>query len=129
VDITKEIIEKAIKILLNMIPLIWTSITLKNLLKNKINEVFKYFLKKFKMTFSQLTYIIWMMTELNKILPNISYLQDITEYIILPYLYVSFIISFNYLFDENISIKSFSYYINPYLRLLVANKQTVLNVV
>jgi hypothetical protein len=55
VDLTKEIIDKAINILLNMIPLISTSKTLKNLLISKMNNVFKCFLEKFKITFLQLT--------------------------------------------------------------------------
>jgi hypothetical protein len=122
VELTKEIIDKAINILLNMIPIISTSKTLKNILTSKIKEVLRCFLEKFKMTFSQHTYILWMMTELNKRLPCINYLQEITVYTILPYLYASFIISFKYLFDESISIKLFSYYINPHLEQLLANK-------
>jgi hypothetical protein len=128
VDLTKEIIDKVINILFNIIPLISTSKTLKNLLTSKINNVFKCFLEKFKMTFSQLTYILWIMIELNKILPSIYYLQDITSYTILSYLYESFIISFKYLFDENISIKLFSYYINPHLGQLFTNELTVLKI-
>jgi hypothetical protein len=54
VDLTKEIIDKGINILLNMIPIISISKTLKNLLASKMNYAFKCFLKKFKMTFSQL---------------------------------------------------------------------------
>jgi hypothetical protein len=80
------------------------------------------------MTFSQLVYILWMMTELNRKLPSINYLQDVTAYTILPYLYASFIISFKYMFDEVISIKLFSYYINPFLEQLVANELTVFKV-
>jgi hypothetical protein len=93
-----------------------------------MNYVFKCFLEKFKMTFSQLAYIIWMMTELNRKLPCIDYLQDITAYTILPYLYASFIISYKYMFDESILIKCFSYYINPFLQQLVASELTVLKV-
>jgi hypothetical protein len=93
-----------------------------------MKEVFKCFLEKFKMTFSQLAYIIWMMTEINKKLIDIDYLEDLTAYTILPYLYASFIISYKYMFDESISIKSFSYYINPFLEQLVANELTVLKV-
>jgi hypothetical protein len=104
VVITKEIIDKTINILQDMILLIFISKTLKNLLTSKINQVFKCFLEKFKMMFSQLTYILWM-TELNKRLPNIYYLEDFTAYTILPYLYASFIVSFKHLFDERISIK------------------------
>jgi hypothetical protein len=80
------------------------------------------------MTFSQLAYMLWMMSELNRKLPNISYLQDITAYTILPYLYVTFIISYKYLFDEIISIKLFSYYINQFLEQFVGNELTVLKV-
>jgi hypothetical protein len=127
VDLTKEIIDEAINILLNMVPIISISKTVKNLLIGKMKEVFKCFLERFKMTFSQLTYIIWM-TKLNKRLPSINYLQDITTYAILPYLYASFIISFKNLFDECISIKWFSYYINPYLEPLLVNELTVLKV-
>jgi hypothetical protein len=111
-----------------MIPLISISKTVKNILIGKMKEVFKCFLERFKMTFSQLAYIIWIMTELNRKLPSLNYLQDITAYTILPYLYASFIISFKYLFDEGISIKWFSYYINPFLEQLVANELTVLKV-
>jgi hypothetical protein len=107
-DLTKEIIDKAINILLNMIPIISISKTVKNLLIVKMNDVFKYFLEKFKMSFSQLVYILRMMIELNKRLPSIYYLQDFTTYTILHYLYASFIVSFKYLFDENISVKRFS---------------------
>jgi hypothetical protein len=128
VEITKEMIDKTINILLDMIPLISISKTLKNLLRNKMNHVFKCFLEKFKMSFSQLACIIWMMTELNRKMPNIDYLQDITTYTILPYLYASFIISYKYMFDELISIKCFSYYINPVLQQLVANELTVLKI-
>jgi hypothetical protein len=128
VDLTKEIIDKDMNILLNMIPIISISKTVKNLLTSKMKEVFKCFLEKFKMTFSQLEYIIWMMTELNKKLPSINYLQDITTYTILPYLYANFIISFKYMFDKDISIKWFSHYINPFLEQLVANELTVLKV-
>jgi hypothetical protein len=92
VEIKKEIIYKTINILLDMIPLISFSKTLKNLLRNKMNDVFKCFLEKFKITISQLVYIIWMMTELNRKLSNINYLQDITAYTILPYLYASFLV-------------------------------------
>jgi hypothetical protein len=122
VDLSKEIVDKAINILLNMISIISISKTVKNLLTSKMKEVFKCFLEKFKMTFSQLVYILWMMTELNRKLPSINYLQDITAYTILPYLYASFIISYKYMFDERISIKWFSYYINPFLEQLVANE-------
>jgi hypothetical protein len=66
VELTKEMIDKTINILLEMIPLIEMNKTVKNLLIVKMNYVFNCFLKKFKMTFSQLAYIIWMMTELNK---------------------------------------------------------------
>jgi hypothetical protein len=128
VDLSKEIIDKAINILLNMIPIISISKTVKNLLISKMKEVFKCFLERFKMTFSQLVYILWMMTELNRKLPGINYLQDITAYTILPYLYGSFIISYKYMFDEVISTKSFFYYINPFLEELVANELTVLKV-
>jgi hypothetical protein len=128
VDLTKEISEKVINILLNMIPIISISKTVKNLLTSKMNDLFMYFLEKFKMTFSQLIYILWMMIELNKRLPGIYYLQDITAYTILPYLYASFIISFKYMFDEGISIKSFSYYINQFLEQLVTNELTVFKV-
>jgi hypothetical protein len=69
-----------------------------------------------------------MMTELNRKLPSINYLQDITAYTILPYLYASFIISYKYMFDEGISIKWFSHYINPFLEQLIANELTVLKV-
>jgi hypothetical protein len=48
VDLTKEIIDKAINILLNTIPLSYISITLKNLLINKMNEVLKCFKKNLK---------------------------------------------------------------------------------
>jgi hypothetical protein len=51
-----------------------------------MNNVFKCFLEKFEITFSQLAYMFWKMTELNKGLPNIYYLQDIIAYTILPYL-------------------------------------------
>jgi hypothetical protein len=128
VEITKEIIDKAINILLDMIPIISISKTVKNLLTSKMKEVFKCFLEKFKITFSQLVYILWMMTELNRKLPSINYLQDITAYTILPYLYASFIISYKYMFDGGISIESFSYYINPFLEQLVGNELTVLKV-
>jgi hypothetical protein len=86
VDITKEMINKTINILLDMIPIISISKVVKNLLISKMNYVFNCFLKKFKMTFSQLAYIIWMMTELNKKLVDIDYLEDFTAYTILPYL-------------------------------------------
>jgi hypothetical protein len=86
------------------------------------------FLEKFKMSFSQLVYILWMMTELNRKLPRINYLQDITAYTILSYLYTCFIISYKYMFDEGISVKWFSYYINPFFGQLVANELTVLKV-
>jgi hypothetical protein len=43
-----------------------------------MNDLFNCFLEKLKMTFLQLTYILWMMTELNRKLPSINYLQDIT---------------------------------------------------
>jgi hypothetical protein len=69
-----------------------------------------------------------MMTELNKKLVDIDYLEDFTVYTILPYLYASFIISYKYMFDGGISIKRFSRYINPFLEQLVANELTVLNV-
>jgi hypothetical protein len=128
VDLTKEIIDKAINILLNMIPIISISKTVKNFLTSKMNEVFKCFLERYKMTFSQLAYIIWIMTELNRKLPSLNYLQDITSYTILPYLYASFIISYKYLFDDGISIKCFSYYINPFLEQLVANELIVFKV-
>jgi hypothetical protein len=128
VEITKEIIDKTINILLDMIPLISISKVVKNLLRNKMNYVFTCFLEKFKMTFSQLPYIIWMMTELNKKLVDIDYLEDFTVNTILPYLYVSFIISYKYMFDELISIRRFSYHINPFLDQLVSNELTVLKV-
>jgi hypothetical protein len=80
------------------------------------------------MTFSQLIYIIWMMTELNKRLPSKYYLEDFTAYTTSPYLYESFIISFKYLFDEKISLKLFSYFINPHLGQFLANELTVLKV-
>jgi hypothetical protein len=128
VEITKEIIDKSINILLEMIPLISISKTLKNLLIGKMNHVFKCFLEKFKIRFSQLTYILWMMGELNKRLPSKYCLEDFTVYIILPYLYASFIISFKYLFDERISLKWFSHNINPHLEQLLANELTVLKV-
>jgi hypothetical protein len=73
-----------------MIPLIYTGKTMKNLLMNKMNELFKCFLEKFKKAFSQLTYILWMI-ELNKRLPSINYLEYITVYKILHYLHASFI--------------------------------------
>jgi hypothetical protein len=129
VDKTKEIIDKAINILLNIVSLISISKILKILLTSKMNNVFKCFLEKFKMTFSQLTHILWMMTELNKKLPSMYYLQDFTEYTILLYLYANFIISFKYLFDKKILLRSFSYYINPYFGQLLANELTVLKVV
>jgi hypothetical protein len=69
-----------------------------------------------------------MMTELNTKLPSINYRQGFAVYTILPYLCASFIISFKYLFDESISIKLFSYYINPHLEQLLANELTVLNI-
>jgi hypothetical protein len=69
-----------------------------------------------------------MMTELNRKLPNINYLQHITAYTILSYLYASFIISFKYLFNEDISIKWLFYYINPFLEELVANQPIVFKV-
>jgi hypothetical protein len=72
--------------------------------------------------------MLWMMTELNKKLLSINYLQDITAYTILPFLYASFIISFKYVFDENISLKLFSYFINPHLGQLFLNELTVLKV-
>jgi hypothetical protein len=105
VDLSKEIIDKAINILLNMVPLISSSKTLKNLLTSKMKEVFKCFLEKFKITFLQLTYMLWRMTKLNRKLSCIYFLQDVTAYTILPYLYSIFIISFKYLFDEKISLK------------------------
>jgi hypothetical protein len=40
VDLTKEIIDKAMNILLNMIPIISISKTVKNLLISKMKEVF-----------------------------------------------------------------------------------------
>jgi hypothetical protein len=86
------------------------------------------FSEKFRMTFSQLTYIIWMMTELNKRLFGIYFPEDFTTYTILPYLYASFIISFKYIFNEGISLKLFSYFINPHLGQPVANEMTVLKV-
>jgi hypothetical protein len=43
VDLTKEIIDKRINILLNMVPLISISKTVKNLLTSKMNNAFKYF--------------------------------------------------------------------------------------
>jgi hypothetical protein len=128
VEITKEMIDKSINILLDMIPIISISKTVKNLLIVKMTDVFKCFLERYKMTFSQLAYIIWMMTELNRKLPSINYLQDITTYTILPYLYASFIISYKYMFDGGISIKCFSYYINQFLQQLLANELTVLKV-
>jgi hypothetical protein len=66
VEITKEIIDKTIDILLEIIPLIYTSKILKNFLTKKMSDVSKCFLEKFKMLFSQLTHTLWMMTELNK---------------------------------------------------------------
>jgi hypothetical protein len=45
-EITKEIIDKDINILLNMIPLIFISKTLKNLLASKMNNVFKCFFRE-----------------------------------------------------------------------------------
>jgi hypothetical protein len=57
-----------------MIPLIQTNKIVKNLLTKRINEVFKCFSEKFRMTFSQLAYILWIMTELNKKLPIIYHL-------------------------------------------------------
>jgi hypothetical protein len=128
VDLTKEIIDKAINILLNIIPLISMSKILENLLTSKVKDVFKCFIEKFKMTFSQVAYIIWMMTVLNRKLPSINNLQNITAYTILPYLYASIIITFKHLFDEGISIKWFSYYIKQFLEQLVANELTVLKV-
>jgi hypothetical protein len=128
VEVTKEMIDKTINILLDMIPLISISETMKNLLISKMNYVFKCFLEKFKMTFSQLAYIIWMMTELNKKLVDVDYLEDFTVNTILPYLYASFIISYKYMFDGGISIKCFSHYINPFLQQLIANELTVLKV-
>jgi hypothetical protein len=101
-----------------MIALIHISKILKNLLTRKINYFFNCFSEKFKMTYSLLIYIFWMMTELNRKLPTIYYLQDITVCTILPYLDESFIISLKYLFDEGISIKLFSYYINQFLELI-----------
>jgi hypothetical protein len=56
-----------------MIPLISTSKTVKNLLTSKMNNVFKYFLEKFKMTFSQLTYILWITTEFTWYILSIRY--------------------------------------------------------
>jgi hypothetical protein len=47
VEITKEIIDKTINIQLDMVPLISTSKTVKNLLINKIIDVFNSFLEKF----------------------------------------------------------------------------------
>jgi hypothetical protein len=93
-----------------------------------MNNLFKCFLERFKITLSQLAYIIWIMAELNRKLTSINYLQDITAYTILPYLYASFIISYKYIFDEDISIKLFSYYINQFLDQLVTNELTVLKV-
>jgi hypothetical protein len=43
VDLTKEMIDKSINILLHMIPLISISKTMKNLLIGKMNYVFKCF--------------------------------------------------------------------------------------
>jgi hypothetical protein len=54
VDITKEIIDKTINILLDIIPLISISKTMKNLLTNKINDNFKCFLEKFRIIFHNL---------------------------------------------------------------------------
>jgi hypothetical protein len=69
-----------------------------------------------------------MISKLNEILPNIFFLKDITAYSILPYLYACFIKSFKYMFDHRISIKWFSYYINPFLEQLVENELMVLKV-
>jgi hypothetical protein len=73
VEITKEMIDKTINILLDMIPFISISKTVKSLLIGKMNYVFKCSLEKFKITFLQLAYIIWMITELNRKLPSIDY--------------------------------------------------------
>jgi hypothetical protein len=62
-------------------------------------------------------------------LPNKYYQQDFTAYSILPYLYVSFIIFFKYIYDEKILLKMFSNYINPHLGQLLANEPTVLKAV
>jgi hypothetical protein len=125
---TKKIIDKTINVLLEMIPLIYTSETLKNVLMNKTNEVFNYFLEKFEMTFSQLGCILWMMSKLNEELLSIFFLQDIITFTILSYLFASFIISFKYMFHHSVSIKLFSYFINPHLGQLLANEQTILKV-
>jgi hypothetical protein len=124
--ITTNTIDKFIDILLSMISPVRANKCLLQILLTKMHEVFVYFNEKFKISFPQIVYMLWMIMGVNKTLQYRPELSGMSPFTILSYLHSSFINSFKFLFDVPFSFKSFSNLINPNVMKLVKNERLVL---